>query len=180
MNDTVKHPSHYVEGRRFEPKDVIRDWDLNFNLGNAVKYLARAGRKDNTVEDLRRAQEYIQFEIDAIEAEKAVKEPPVDHPNCKCAVDNKDYHIKPKSEDERVVEKGIVDCDFAKRAFDLYNAFLYRLKEYDKEMKKAREKYPYKSIGVACQFTQELTLREGFDPVEVLEHMATKLVAGEE
>ena len=69
--DNVKHPSHYAEGRKFEPKDVIRDWGLNFNLGNAVKYLARAGRKDDVVQDLKKAQQYIQFEIDAIEAERA-------------------------------------------------------------------------------------------------------------
>jgi hypothetical protein len=68
--DNVHKPSHYIAGREFEPKDVIRDWGLNFNLGNAVKYIARAGRKDDLVQDLRKAQEYIQFEIDAIEAEK--------------------------------------------------------------------------------------------------------------
>ena len=69
-NDVVHNPSHYTEGRKHEPKDVIRDWGLNFNLGNAVKYIARAGRKDDIVQDLRKAQEYIQFEIDAIEAER--------------------------------------------------------------------------------------------------------------
>lgn len=86
-NDTVKKPSHYVEGRKFEPKDVIRDWGLNFNLGNAVKYLARAGRKDDIVQDLKKAQEYIQFEIDAIvaEREKATKPKAPEHINCKCA-----------------------------------------------------------------------------------------------
>ena len=71
-NDAVKHPTHYAGGRKYEPKDVIRDWDLNFNLGNAVKYLARAGRKDDIVQDLKKAQEYIQFEIEAIEAEREV------------------------------------------------------------------------------------------------------------
>ena len=75
MSDSVKHPSHYVEGRKFEPKDVIRDWGLNFNVGSAVKYLARAGRKADIVEDLRKAQEFIQFEIDAIEAERATAKP---------------------------------------------------------------------------------------------------------
>ena len=44
--DPVKKPSHYTAGRKYEPKDVIRDWDLNFNLGNAVKYISRAGRKN--------------------------------------------------------------------------------------------------------------------------------------
>lgn len=68
--DNVHKPEHYTAGRKFEPKDVIRDWGLNFNLGNAVKYLARAGRKDDIIQDLRKAQEFIQFEIDAIEAER--------------------------------------------------------------------------------------------------------------
>ena len=67
----VKNPPHYTAGRKFEPKDVIRDWRLNFNLGSAVKYIARAGRKDDIVQDLKKAQEYLQFEIDAIEAERA-------------------------------------------------------------------------------------------------------------
>lgn len=84
-NDTIKHPSHYVGGRKFEPKDVIRDWGLNFNLGNAVKYLARAGRKGDLVEDLKKAQEYIQFEIDALSAEKQATAPPK-NPNCRCSV----------------------------------------------------------------------------------------------
>ena len=43
----IEHPAHYCEGRKYEPKDVIRDWELNFNLGNAVKYVSRAGRKEN-------------------------------------------------------------------------------------------------------------------------------------
>ena len=71
MAENVKHPSHYVEGKKFEPKDVIRDWGLNFNLGSAVKYVSRAGRKDDIVQDLKKAQEFIQFEIDVIEAERA-------------------------------------------------------------------------------------------------------------
>ena len=87
MSDVVKHPSHYTEGRKFEPKDVIRDWGLNFNLGSAVKYVARAGRKDDIVQDLKKAQEFIQFEIEAIEAEraKAVKPKAPQYPNGKCA-----------------------------------------------------------------------------------------------
>lgn len=85
----IKSPKHYTEGRKFEPKDVIRDWGLNFNLGSAVKYLSRAGRKADTVEDLKKAQEFIQFEIDALAAEgkqeKKKQEPPT-HPNCKCTM----------------------------------------------------------------------------------------------
>lgn len=69
MNN-VKQPSHYCDGRKYEPKDVIRDWQLNFNLGSAVKYISRAGRKDDIVQDLLKAQEFIQFEIDAILEER--------------------------------------------------------------------------------------------------------------
>lgn len=66
----LEHPSYYVGDRKYEPKDVIRDWGLSFNLGNAVKYISRAGRKDNIIEDLEKAKIYIQFEIDAINEEK--------------------------------------------------------------------------------------------------------------
>ena len=38
MDDLIKKPAHYCKGRKYEPKDVIHDWGLNFNLGNAVKY----------------------------------------------------------------------------------------------------------------------------------------------
>ena len=65
--DKVKNPSHYCEGRKYEPKDVIRDWNLNFNLGNAVKYISRAGRKGSVKEDLMKAKQYIEFEIEALE-----------------------------------------------------------------------------------------------------------------
>ena len=73
MNDVIKHPAHYTDGRKYEPKDVIRDWKLNFNIGSAVKYLSRAGRKDDIVQDLRKAQQFIQFEIDAINEERGAE-----------------------------------------------------------------------------------------------------------
>lgn len=52
-----------------EPRDVVRSWGLNFNLGNVVKYAARAGRKDPTkyVEDLKKARSYLEHEIAASE-----------------------------------------------------------------------------------------------------------------
>lgn len=70
MNDLISHPSHYCEGRKYEPKDVIRDWDLNFNLGNVVKYVSRAGRKDALLEDLYKARQYLDFEIEYIEKQE--------------------------------------------------------------------------------------------------------------
>jgi hypothetical protein len=61
--DVVNHPRHYVEGRKYEPIDVIEDWELGFNLGNVVKYVSRAGRKDDIVQDLEKAEFYLKREI---------------------------------------------------------------------------------------------------------------------
>lgn len=56
--------NYYADGRKYEPIKVIRDWELNFALGSAVKYIARAGRKtDSKVEDLRKAIDYLQDEL---------------------------------------------------------------------------------------------------------------------
>lgn len=54
-----------------EPVVVVRKWGLNFNLGNTIKYLLRAGKKDpkKHIEDLRKAISYIEHEIRAVEAE---------------------------------------------------------------------------------------------------------------
>ena len=71
--DVIHKPSHYTEGRKYEPKDVIRDWGLNFNLGNTVKYVARAGRKDDILQDLKKARQYLDFEIEYIEKEREEK-----------------------------------------------------------------------------------------------------------
>ena len=71
-NDIIHNPTHYTDGRKYEPRKVIRDWGLNFNLGNAVKYISRAGRKDDILQDLRKAKQYIEFEIEEIEKERGV------------------------------------------------------------------------------------------------------------
>lgn len=70
--DIIGHPNHYCEGRKFEPKDVIRDWNLNFNLGNAVKYISRNGRKEgeSSLKDLKKARQYLDFEIDYLESKE--------------------------------------------------------------------------------------------------------------
>jgi len=75
MPDRVNHPSHYIEGRKYEPIKVINDWDLGFNLGNALKYISRAGRKSSAaqsdlekeIEDLKKAQFYLNYEIKYLE-----------------------------------------------------------------------------------------------------------------
>ena len=75
-NESIVHPAHYCDGRLYEPKDVIRDWDLNFNLGNVVKYVSRSGRKNTftAIEDLEKAKQYLQFEIDYLNNNAAIKE----------------------------------------------------------------------------------------------------------
>lgn len=57
--ETVNHPAHYNSGG-IEVINVIEDWGLGFSLGNALKYICRAGRKTNDpLEDLKKAQWYI-------------------------------------------------------------------------------------------------------------------------
>lgn len=68
-NNSVNHPSHYNTGN-IEVIDFIEDQRFNFNIGNAVKYLSRAGRKDDSkyVEDLKKAVWYINREINRYNA----------------------------------------------------------------------------------------------------------------
>ena len=62
--ETVDHPSYYKTGG-IEAIDVIEAWDLDFCLGNTVKYISRAGRKsDKVLEDLQKAAWYLNREIE--------------------------------------------------------------------------------------------------------------------
>ena len=70
-HDPINRPSHYAEGRNHEPIDVIEDWRLSYRLGNTVKYISRAGRKQDAVEDLKKARWYLDREIAALEGEKS-------------------------------------------------------------------------------------------------------------
>lgn len=64
--DNVDHPAHYGGDSVYETIKVIDAWELDFCLGNAVKYISRAGKKDpeKRIEDLRKAIWYIQHEIE--------------------------------------------------------------------------------------------------------------------
>ncbi len=66
--DNVNHPAHYTGGQ-IEVIDFIEDKELGFHLGNAVKYISRAGRKnpDKIIEDLRKAVWYINRQIQRLE-----------------------------------------------------------------------------------------------------------------
>lgn len=68
MNDAI-NPKYYTELTP-QPIDVIRAWNLNFNLGCVVKYLPRAGHKGDAIEDLRKAKRYLEHEISALEGKE--------------------------------------------------------------------------------------------------------------
>jgi len=67
LDDVVNHPSHYTDGK-IEVLDFIEDKKLGFHLGNVVKYVARAGKKDpaKTIEDLEKAEFYLKRKIDKL------------------------------------------------------------------------------------------------------------------
>lgn len=68
IDSVIDHPAHYGGDTAYEAIKVIEAWGLGFSLGNAVKYIARAGRKDpaKTLEDLEKAAWYLQRHIDSL------------------------------------------------------------------------------------------------------------------
>ena len=74
------NPDHYKGDRQFEPIAVIEDWNLNYRLGNALKYLSRNGRKpgEDPREGLRKAIWYLEREISSLSASEAPYTPESD------------------------------------------------------------------------------------------------------
>lgn len=70
-HDPVNRPAHYTDGK-IEVIDFIEDKKLGFHLGNVVKYIARAGKKDSTkeLEDLKKGAWYLQRRIKQLEKAK--------------------------------------------------------------------------------------------------------------
>ena len=74
QNDLVTHPSHYTSGK-IEVIDFITDQELDFCLGNVVKYVSRAGKKigngmtlfEKEIEDLKKARFYLDYKIKMLE-----------------------------------------------------------------------------------------------------------------
>ena len=62
-NSNTTGPNYYKRGS-IEVWDFVRDQGLNFHLGNAIKYICRAGYKDSKVEDLTKAIHYLQNELE--------------------------------------------------------------------------------------------------------------------
>ena len=64
-SDSVTSPGHYTWIPGIECKDVVKHF--NFNLGNVIKYVWRAGQKGDAIEDLRKARQYLDFELRRLE-----------------------------------------------------------------------------------------------------------------
>ena len=64
MNNAIK-PDHYRKGRQYQPWDVAKNWDFDFDLGSVLKYIGRCGRKagNSKIQDLKKAAEFLKHEI---------------------------------------------------------------------------------------------------------------------
>lgn len=66
FEDVVNKPKHYNVG--LEPIEAIESWKLGYNLGNVIKYVARADHKGKRLEDLKKARWYLDREINKNES----------------------------------------------------------------------------------------------------------------
>lgn len=73
MTDVAKQ-EHYTKLSP-EPIEVIRAWKLGFNLGNVVKYIGRCETKGDKLLDLKKAKQYLEWEIEELEGRAVEPEP---------------------------------------------------------------------------------------------------------
>ena len=69
----INHPDHYGgHENTYEAIKVIEAWQLGFNLGNTLKYIARAGKKDKdtTLQDLQKAKWYLERQIQGLQPQE--------------------------------------------------------------------------------------------------------------
>jgi hypothetical protein len=75
MTESINHPEHYGGADNpYEAIKVLEAWTLNFNLGNVLKYLSRAGKKGDVLEDLKKARWYLDREIGNLEKARLKKD----------------------------------------------------------------------------------------------------------
>ena len=73
--ESVNHPVHYGGGDNpYEAIKVIEAWGLGFSLGNTVKYISRAGKKGDEIEDLEKARWYLDRGIQRLKKEKEARD----------------------------------------------------------------------------------------------------------
>jgi len=67
MQEKINHPQHYGGDNKYEAIKVIEHYSLDFHLGNVLKYILRADKKGNELEDLKKAQWYLNRKIEHYE-----------------------------------------------------------------------------------------------------------------
>jgi len=73
MKEQVNHPLHYGgEENPHEPIKVIEAYNLNFCIGNVIKYVLRAGKKGSKIQDLKKARWYLDREIEKLKNENEI------------------------------------------------------------------------------------------------------------
>lgn len=74
MTESVNHPEHYGGDTTYEAIKIIEAHELGFHLGNSVKYILRAGKKDpkRELEDLEKARWYLERRIKQLRLGKPV------------------------------------------------------------------------------------------------------------
>lgn len=75
VDQNVQHPTYYGGADDpYEAIKVIEAWNLGFHLGNTVKYISRAGKKDgnSATQDLKKALFYLNREIELLEKQNQV------------------------------------------------------------------------------------------------------------
>lgn len=66
--EKVNHPEHYGgSDNKYEAIKVIEAWNADFHIGNCIKYVSRAGKKGNEIEDLKKAKWYLERKIKLLE-----------------------------------------------------------------------------------------------------------------
>ncbi len=94
-DDLINSPAHYVKGRTFEPIKVIEDWSLCHHLACVVKYFARAGRKHSALNDLKKAEWYLNRELERYEDKKPCSADFLDEPPYCIEVVLQDWKLSP-------------------------------------------------------------------------------------
>lgn len=67
VKEAVNHPPHYGGDTTYEAIKVIEAWELDFHLGNTVKYISRAGKKGDVKQDLEKAMWYLKRKLQSLE-----------------------------------------------------------------------------------------------------------------
>ena len=67
MQEKINHPKHYGGDNTYEAIKVIEHYSLDFHLGNVLKYILRADKKGKELEDLKKAQWYLNRKIEHYE-----------------------------------------------------------------------------------------------------------------